>query len=264
VVWSAVKRKPSELEQKRMALKRKLVKLEEVAEGLRPLYVERDGAFHLDAEEDPRIAEMRDSAIAARKEALAVRESYAGLDAAGVKKLQEEKARLEDEQRIKDGKVAEVIAEHVRKALAPVTEERDRLSLRLSSVLIDNAVVTEGTKRGLRASAVADLTARARNVFRLVDGSPRAVGADGQPLMSKAGTAPLSLAEWVDALGTEAPHLFEANAGAGGAGSGSGGAGTGGTANPWRKDTWNVTEQMALLRRDPARAAALEAAAKQQ
>lgn len=73
----------------------------------------------------------------------------------------------------------------------------------------------------------------------------------------------MTLAEWVEALGSEAPHLFEANAGSGAAGSGSGGAAVGNRSvkNPFRKDTWNLTEQMKLEKTDPQLAARLKAAA---
>jgi hypothetical protein len=74
----------------------------------------------------------------------------------------------------------------------------------------------------------------------------------------------MTLAEWVDALVSDAPHLFEANAGGGAAGSGSGGAGSASaraSRNPYRKETFNLTEQMKLQKSDPALAARLKAAA---
>ena len=55
--------------------------------------------------------------------------------------------------------------------------------------------------------------------------------------MGKDGMSPMTLAEWVDALVSDAPHLFEANAGSGAAGSGSGGAGNRSVKNPFRKES---------------------------
>ena len=78
--------------------------------------------------------------------------------------------------------------------------------------------------------------------------------------MGKDGFSPLTLAEWVDALVSDAPHLFEANAGGGAAGSGSRGAGSGGV-NPFRKESWNLTEQVKLLKTNPGLAARLKASA---
>ena len=72
----------------------------------------------------------------------------------------------------------------------------------------------------------------------------------------------VTLAEWVDAQVSEAPHLFESNAGGGAGAAGSGGARpVGSTRNPFREETWNVTEQMKLQKTDPALAARLKASA---
>src|SRR3989442_861042 len=83
-------------------------------------------------------------------------------------------------------------------------------------------------------------------------GIPRAFEADGQTSrVGKDGVTPMTLAEWVDALVSDAPHLFEANAGGGAAGSGFGGAGNRSVKNPFAKATWNLTEQMKLQKSDP-------------
>ena len=72
----------------------------------------------------------------------------------------------------------------------------------------------------------------------------------------------MTLAEWVDALVSDAPHLFEANAGGGAVGSGTGGAAWHGKPNPWSAATRNLTEQVKLLKTDPGLAARLQASAK--
>ena len=69
-------------------------------------------------------------------------------------------------------------------------------------------------------------------------------------------------AEWVEALGTDAPHLFDANAGGGAVGSGAGGSQRGGgQVNPWSKATLNLTEQAKIMKSNPGLAARLEASA---
>jgi hypothetical protein len=89
--------------------------------------------------------------------------------------------------------------------------------------------------------------------------------ADGQTVrQGRAGA--MTLEEWVDLQVSEAPHLFEANAGGGAPGGGTpgtGGAGKPGIAgrNPFRRETWNLTEQMKLQKTDPQLAARLKAAA---
>jgi hypothetical protein len=95
-----------------------------------------------------------------------------------------------------------------------------------------------------------------------VNGVPRAFETDGQTVrVGKDGMTPMTLDEWVDGQVAEAPHLFESNAGGGAAGSGSGGAGNRSVKNPFRKETWNLTEQMKLQKSDPQLAARLKAAA---
>jgi hypothetical protein len=71
------------------------------------------------------------------------------------------------------------------------------------------------------------------------------------------------LEEWIETQVSEAPHLFESNAGSGAAGNGSGGVGGGNRAarNPFRKESWNLTAQMQLQKTDPQLAARLKAAA---
>ena len=142
-----------------------------------------------------------------------------------------------------------------------LTAERDALNSRLTSIQIDQGVLTAATKRGLRPTALTDITARARSVFKLVNGAPRAFEADGQTVRyGRDGVTPMTLEEWVDLQVADAPHLFETSAGSGAAGNGSGGVV--GTKNPFRKGAdWNVTEQMRLLKKDPQLAARLKAAA---
>ena len=87
------------------------------------------------------------------------------------------------------------------------------------AIQIDQGVVSVASKRGLRPTAMPDITARARGVFRLVNGVPTAFEADGQTVRpGKDGVTPMTLDEWVDAQVSEAPHLFESNVGGGAAG----------------------------------------------
>ena len=239
-----------------MPLKNKYAKAEEIPAELKPFYIERDGAWLLDSE---RNEELRLTNITVMKERDALLKRFEGIDPEAVRQLAAEKARLEEEQRLKDGKFQEVLADRLKSTVGPVAAERDALNGKLAALLIDQAVVNEATRRGLRPTAIPDVTARARATFKLVGGVPQAF--DGEALRAgKDGFSPLTLAEWVDALVSDAPHLFEANAGGGAAGSGSRGAGSS-VVNPFRKETWNLTEQSKLLMRDPGLAARLKASA---
>ncbi len=105
-----------------------------------------------------------------------------------------------------------------------------------------------------------------------MNGVPTAFEPDGKAVRyGKDGLTPMTLEEWVDAQVSEAPHLFESNAGGGGGGATSqysnasgGGAGArpnGSLRNPFRRDSWNLTEQMKLQKTDPQLATRLKAAA---
>ena len=246
-----------------MALKYKIKSREEIPAELVNLYVERDGAFYLDAEgvvDKTKHEEFRANNIALTNQL----KRFDGIDPDAVRQLAEEKHKLEEAAQIKAGEVDKVLAARLKAELdkvhAPVLAERDALHGRLTAIQIDQAVVNEATKRGLRATAITDITARARMTFKLVDGVPQAF--DGEKIRTgKDGVSPMTLAEWVDALVSDAPHLFEANAGGGAAGSGGGVTGNRSGKNPFAQATWNLTEQMKLQKSDPALAARLRAAA---
>ena len=248
-----------------MALKFKYTGKDQIPAEHAAFYVERDGAFVLDAEgvaEKAKLEEFRANNIALANQL----KRFEGIDPDAVRQLAEEKRKLEEAAQIKAGEVDKVLATRLKAELekvhAPVVAERDALHGRLTAIQIDQAVVMEATKRGLRASAIPDITARARMNFKLVNGVPQAFEADGQTArVGKDGFTPMTLAEWVDALVSDAPHLFEANAGGGAAGSGSGGVGNRSVKNPFRKETWNLTEQMKIQKTDPQLAARLKAAA---
>ena len=255
-----------------MPLKYKLTSKAEIPADLAQCYVERDGVFVLDVEgvaDKAKLDEFRTSNITLANQIKELKQRFEGIDPDEVRKLTEEKRKLEEAQQLKAGEFERILESRVKgvkgeleKQLAGVTGERDALHTRLSSIQIDQAVVTEATKRGLRPTAIPDITARARNTFRLVNGVPQAFEADGQTTrVGRDGLTPLTVAEWIDAQLADAPHLFQSNAGSGAVGDGSGGAGNRSVKNPFRKDTWNVTEQMKLQKTDPALAARLKAAA---
>src|SRR5262245_38937082 len=256
-----------------MALKFKFKSKDEIPAEHLPFYLERDGAWILDADgvaDKSKLDEFRNTNVALLKERDDLKKRFEGIDPDEVRKLADEKRKLEEAQQLKGGETEKVIESRLKtakvewdKQFNAVTAERDSLSARLTAIQIDQGVITTATKKGLRPTAIQDITARARVVFRLVDGAPRAYEADGQTVrVGKDGITPLTLDEWVDQQVADAPHLFESSAGGGAAGNGSGGAGGNKTVkNPFKKETWNLTEQMKLQKTDPQLAARLKAAA---
>ncbi|MDR3458086.1 MAG: hypothetical protein P4N60_11610 [Verrucomicrobiae bacterium] len=258
-----------------MPLKYKLKSREEIPAEHAALYIERDGAFYLDAEgvtEKAKADEMRNHNIELRKQIEDFTTRFEGIDPDEVRRLAEEKRKLElQAQGHKPEEIEKIVVDRVKglkadwdKQLFTVTGERDSLTTRLTAIQIDQGVITAATKRGLRPTAIPDITSRARTVFKLVNGAPQAFEADGKTIRyGRDGVTPMTLEEWVDAQVSDAPHLFESNAGGGAAGNGAGG--TGGSSrsvkNPFRKETWNLTEQMKLQKTDPGLAARMKAAA---
>jgi hypothetical protein len=254
-----------------MSLKFKVNSKDEVPAEVQPLYLERDGALFLDVEgavDKSKLDEFRANNVALMKQLEDFKTRYEGIDPASVKNLIAEKAKLEEAQQLKAGEIDKVVENRVRtfkgdseKQLSALTAERDVLNARLVTIQIDQAVVSEASKRGLRPTAIPDITARARHIFKLVNGVPQAFEADGQTVrVGKDGLSPLTMAEWVEVQISEAPHLFTSNAGSGAVGNGSSGAALGSGINPFRKETWNLTEQMRLTKTDPHLAQRLKAA----
>ncbi|HNW08766.1 MAG TPA: hypothetical protein PLL56_13805 [Verrucomicrobiota bacterium] len=255
-----------------MALKFKFKSKDEIPAEQQALYVERDGAWILDVDgvvDKSKLDEFRTNNITLSNQLAEQKKRFEGIDPDEVRRLADEKRRLEEAQQLKAGEAEKVVEARVasvrgelQKQLSTLTSERDALNSRLVSIQIDQGVVGAATRRGLRATAIPDITARARTVFRLVNGVPTAFEADGQTVrLGKDGGSAMTLDEWVEQQVADAPHLFESNAGSGAASNGSGGVGNRSVKNPFRKETWNLTEQMRLQKTDPGLAARLKAAA---
>jgi hypothetical protein len=255
-----------------MALKFKYNSKDEIPAELVALYAEREGAWQLDVDgvaDKAKLDEFRSNNTALLKQIEEQRKRFEGIDPDEVRKLADEKQRLDEERQLKAGELDKVVENRIKglkadwdKQVATLTSEREALNARLTAIQIDQGVITAATKRGLRPSALTDITARARSVFKLVNGAPRAFEADGQTVRyGRDGVTPMTLEEWVDAQVSDAPHLFETNAGGGAASNGSGGAAQRFVKNPFHKESWNLTEQMKLLKSDPQLAARLKAAA---
>ncbi len=173
-----------------MPLKYKYPTQQEIPAEQQALYVEREGAFYLDIEgvvEKAKADELRTHNIELRKQIEERDARFEGIDPEAVRQLAAEKARLEEEQRLKDGKFQEVLADKLKaqkadadKQLTSVTGERDAYFAQLTAIQIDQGVLTAATKRGLRSTALPDITARARQTFKLVNGVPRAFEPDGK------------------------------------------------------------------------------------
>jgi hypothetical protein len=108
----------------------------------------------------------------------------------------------------------------------------------------DSEVRAAARRRGASLAEAYDLARQARGVFSIVNGESCAVAADGRTvIMNEDGSARLTVAEWVARQVPEVPRAST----------------LGPTVaplppvqrNPWRRASWNLTEQMRTWRRDP-------------
>jgi hypothetical protein len=256
-----------------MTLQYRYEKIEDVPAGLREHYLEQNGNFVLAVDgvvDRSQFEDFRKENQSLHQQLDETRKRFEGIEPEAVRALEAEKRELAEQQALKAGEVEKVIESRLKsvqtvhqKQMRDLAQERDALVARLSEIQIDQGVVTVATLQGLLPTAVPDITARARATFKLVNGMPVAVERDGKtPRIGKDGGA-MGVEDWVTNLVAQAPHLFER----GGDGSGSPGlAGIPteekGGPNPFRKETWNVTEQMKLLKADPVRAERMKANAK--
>ena len=215
-----------------------------------------------------RFEEFRANNIDLKKQLDTLTEQFKGIEPAKVRELLKTQEDLEADKLVKAGKVDELVTHRTTRMKADyeaqikaANDQITKQAQQLSEIQINQGVLLAGTKRGVRATATLDLINRARSVFTLnQDGKVIALDRDGKSVIyGQDGITPLSVEEWVTRQVTEAPHLFEANQGSGASGNGSGGAGSV-TKNPFAKETWNLTEQCIITRKDPALATRLAAA----
>src|SRR3954451_15347744 len=156
-----------------MALKFKFNSKTEIPADLAAHYVERDGAWVLDADgaaDKSKLDEFRSTNVTLLKQLDEQKKRFEGIDPDEFRKLADEKRQLEEAQQLKAGELEKVVENRVKgmkadwdKQVTTLTSERDSLTARLTAIQIDQGVVGAATKRGLRATALTDITARARN-----------------------------------------------------------------------------------------------------
>lgn len=96
------------------------------------------------------------------------------------------------------------------------------LMSKLSAATVDREITEAAAKAGVHKSAIPDIIARGRGVFRLEEegGELRIVPKDesGQIIFSSDGKTPLSPERWLETLKESAPHFFPGSGGGGATG----------------------------------------------
>ena len=244
-----------------MPLKLTIAELDEVSEGQRSLYRPRqEGGFILDVEggavAKSALEEFRTKNIDLMKRLQAVRD----FDPEELANLRADNAHLRaDLDRTRKGNAADIDA-RVKAAERKAAGFREKLE----KVLIDGEVAKVAAGLGAHPGALDDIGARVRARFRLDDeGHAVAVDLSGNTIYGDDGR-PLSVEGAVRQLTGQAPHLFRQSSGGGAAhASASGGRITHGGLNPWKKESFNATEQARIMKHDRAEAERLAAEAGQ-
>lgn len=255
-----------------MAIKAFVEKLDDVPEGIREHYTEVDGKFYLGvegAEALPAMKGLRDenakrrisekkanealgiytTAFGDRKPAdvLAILDRVPELEAAAAGKIDETKINTMVETRV-GAKLAPVQREltTAKTALA----ERDQIiegykTKERTRAVHDSVRDAIGKSKGFQPSAAEDALILAERMFEVND-EGKVVTKDGVGV-----TPGVDATVWLTELQTKRAHWWGPTEGGG-----AGGSGTkpGGGANPWKGDSWNMTEQGKIYRENPARA----------
>jgi hypothetical protein len=268
-----------------MALKAQIESLEDVAEGLRSEYRETQDptskktvyVLDIDGPIDPLpgARTLKDENARRRIENTKLTEQVGKFKVLGERDPNEILSildRVPELEAAAKGKLDEttingIVETRLRSKLAPIERERDQFKTRATELEAANTELTAKERKRLittaassaaRAtkvidSALEDVELLAERVLE-VDDHGNVVTRDGVGV-----TPGLSAKDWLADMQAKRPHWWgpSAGGGAGGAGGGRGGSG----ANPWKAETWNMTEQMAIVRTDRARADKLAQAA---
>jgi hypothetical protein len=268
-----------------MALKAQIETLEDVAEGLRTEYKEttdpttKKTVYVLDIEGPidplPAVRSLKDENARRRIENTRLGEQVTKFKVLGDRDPTEILSQLDRiaeleaaaEGKLDDNKINSIVEGRLKSKLGPLERERDQLKSQLGEKdkVIEGFTLKERTRmiggalnkaaRDLKVvdSAMDDIELYGDRIFEVQeDGS--VVTKDGVGV-----TPGLSPKDWLSDMQAKRPHWWGPSAG-GGAGGAGGGRQNGG-ANPWKAESWNMTEQAAIVKADRARADKLAAAA---
>jgi hypothetical protein len=259
-------------------LKHSYASLEEIPEAARSFYAEaKDGKFYITVEglvPKVKLDEFRTNTTTL----LAKIKSYTdiiGEDDDSIARVKElvEKDRAGEIQIGKpprkdeiDGIVNEKIGAYKKdaeKKIADLTASVQSITAKLENEVVTRSLAEAASKRGVLPTAIDDVVARGRAIFKMKDGAAIPLSANGETILGKDGFSPKSVDEWMEELPTTAPHFFPANKGSGaGDGQRFKGTGTGDGVNPWKPGaTFNLTKQGQITKENPELAKSLKAQA---
>lgn len=218
-----------------------------------------------DIEGLPRVRSLKDEAAQARianKDIKSKLTSYEALgDMADVVARLDKYPELEAAAngKLDDAKINDIVEGRLKSKLGPIEREKQTLAQQNAELIsrvqgfevqqvqrtIADDVRSATSKMKVVESAVEDITLLAERVFTIDEGG-RVVTKDNVGV-----TPGISVDVWLTEMQSKRPHWWGPSAGGGAPGNR---GGVGGGANPWSKDSWNMTEQARIYTENPARA----------
>jgi hypothetical protein len=177
------------------------------------------------------LSEALENLEAIKRTKAELEEKFSGVDLEAYKESQRIQKEIEDKELIKSGDVDTLISSRVDEVLKVKQKEIDDLKSsqeekvkgletsvtsyndQLKKLLVDNEITKASALKGVRPSAVDDVIARSRGIFRVEDGKVSAYDGEGRVIYSDDAVTPLSIDGWMSQLTKSAPHLFESSQG---------------------------------------------------
>lgn len=252
-------------------LKAFVAKLEDVEEGYRPLYQERNGRFELQVQIEgidgvksySDFANLNEALRKERKDHKAAKDKLLPLGERKIEDVVSILDRLPELEALAEGKVDDtkingLVEARIKTKLAPIERENQTLKQQLGER--DKEIGTfkaEKRKRTIHDSLRAAIAKEEGFVPTAVDDALMAadvlfdVNEDGAVLTKDDAMDPKS---WLISMQNKRPHWWGPSGGGGAGGSGQRSGGVGGGKNPWSAEHWNMTEQGNIYKADKDRA----------
>lgn len=209
----------------------------------------------------------RDELLEAQRKLKDQIKQFEGIDPERVRALEKTLAENEEARLIADGKIDELISKRISREQATWQSQLEQKDSELQQVrqqvealqgaTIQSGIAAAAQRAGLAPTAIEDAQLIARHSgWQVEDGVPVLRDSNGEVVRGKSG--PITFDEWLESQREIRPHWFPAPKGGQASGNRSGGSRP---ANPWKKDSFNLTEQGIILRSDPQLAERLKAEA---
>src|SRR5690554_8172390 len=191
---------------------------------------------------------------------------FEGIDPERARKLEQMLAENEEAKLIADGKIDELVNKRLSREQATwqsQLEAKDAEAQKLQKQIealqgatIASGIASAAAKAGLAPTAIEDAQLIAKHSGWAVE--------DGQPVLRngeevvRGKDGPITFDEWLESQRETRPHWFPSPKGAGSLGNKSGGQLSD---NPWKKESFNLSQQGRLIKENPALAAQMKAEA---